>query len=886
MSKASGSYATHDRDSLPSFIGAQPRDLFPSPSQLGPPYRLTRVVGMDSSRPQPFHLPGQDVLTDVNLTPGGGDAPLRGIPKPWNILKFYDATADDSPWVPLGIIVPDHRAGQGQHQNSPTALRDAFAPRYSEWRSPGPSECDTLPPGQLPSDSGYESRRTKQSIANASVFGDVDRGHETQSLTGRMDGFDPFAGMSSTPSYTGNSANNHAYMTETCGLSTLRTRGTAHSTVIICPDCGSHLKTKSELNKHKQRHSKPHKCDVSGCSREEGFSTINDLDRHKRSVHRDTDPGGPRYRCHLAPCHNKKKIWPRADNFRSHLRRLHGVRAVDDDLAQYLIPSQQQDVGSLTEGMDASDSTIESFRFTPYDQEMPPSMWANHQSQDLEMTHLVVDSTGPRTELDISVASPASHGFSGLGEPNTGHAVRELPLGIMQGGNPQQRGMNCRKHLNLTQCGMDSNSNTSDATTPPETTLAPHPLMGGNLRNPSMEIEQNPTADRSDQVNPSDTSASEADADSSSEDLHEQENLMRRNDHSEVSHDPKAISAGSLVEVIKTPPFLSQGIDTGGAHNISPTSTQDITMTDQQINEFLQAVPEALLEKFLRERHNPFRIEPIKARTTVQANAQHPCPGCHKSFQRRCDLKKHIKRHDKPYGCTFLNCDKSFGSKNDWKRHETSQHTQLEVWKCNERASKGVGTICGKVFPRREDFKVHLQGTHNFRDVSALEAELHSCRIGRDCGLRYWCGFCEKIMEISHPAMQPSTKRFDHIDDHFCGRNTDKRSISDWKHLETELSASGSTPSSDKMETPKSSPEHQATARVSPSKNGRLVSDSTLPGKRKLDDDSECPESRRPRGRLATMWTCCNCTMQSSFRFNRACVSCSHSRCVDCPVET
>ncbi|KAG7149417.1 hypothetical protein HYQ46_001672 [Verticillium longisporum] len=271
----------------------------------------------------------------------GGDAPLRGIPKPWNILKFYDATADDSPWVPLGIIVPDHRAGQGQHQNSPTALRDAFAPRYSEWRSPGPSECDTLPPGQLPSDSGYESRRTKQSIANASVFGDVDRGHETQSLTGRMDGFDPFAGMSSTPSYTGNSANNHADMTETCGLSTLRTRGTAHSTVIICPDCGSHLKTKSELNKHKQRHSKPHKCDVFGCYRKEGFSIINDLDRHKRSVHRDTDTGGPRYRCHLAPCHNKKKIWPRADNFRSHLRRLHRVHAVDDDLAQYLIPCRK-----------------------------------------------------------------------------------------------------------------------------------------------------------------------------------------------------------------------------------------------------------------------------------------------------------------------------------------------------------------------------------------------------------------------------------------------------------------------------------------------------------------------------------------------------------------
>ncbi|EEY14243.1 conserved hypothetical protein, partial [Verticillium alfalfae VaMs.102] len=177
--------------------------------------------------------------------------------------------------------------------------------------------------------------------------------------------------------------------------------------------------------------------------------------------------------------------------------------------------------------------------------------------------------------------------------------------------------------------------------------------------------------------------------------------------------------------------------------------------------------------------------------------------------------------------------------------------------------------------------------THNFRDVSALEAELHSCRIGRDCDLRYWCGFCEKIVEKSRTATQSLTKRFDHIDNHFCGRNTAKRSISEWKHLENKVSAAGSTPSSSNMETPKSSPSHQATARIFPSNSGRLASNSTLPGKRKLDDDdSECPESRRPRGQLATMWTCCDCAMQSSFRFNRACVWCPHSRCDNCPVET
>lgn len=45
---------------------------------------------------------------------------------------------------------------------------------------------------------------------------------------------------------------------------------------------------------------------------------------------------GKTYVCHHDPCVKKdRKPWPRADNFRSHLWRVHGIKA-DDDISEYL----------------------------------------------------------------------------------------------------------------------------------------------------------------------------------------------------------------------------------------------------------------------------------------------------------------------------------------------------------------------------------------------------------------------------------------------------------------------------------------------------------------------------------------------------------------------
>ena len=74
-------------------------------------------------------------------------------------------------------------------------------------------------------------------------------------------------------------------------------------------------------------------CDFPGCQRSEGFSTSNDLERHIKSKHpaalRGVEPTR-RYRCHMQGCKSKEKSWPRLDNFRSHLKRVHKVEDEDE----------------------------------------------------------------------------------------------------------------------------------------------------------------------------------------------------------------------------------------------------------------------------------------------------------------------------------------------------------------------------------------------------------------------------------------------------------------------------------------------------------------------------------------------------------------------------
>lgn len=95
------------------------------------------------------------------------------------------------------------------------------------------------------------------------------------------------------------------------------------------------------IRKHEARHEKSFKCDEPNCNRKEGFGTINDLERHKKCVHKKEPGRGPKkmYICFGKNCPRRNKMWPRLDNFRQHINRMHEREDVDELLNRQVVPS-------------------------------------------------------------------------------------------------------------------------------------------------------------------------------------------------------------------------------------------------------------------------------------------------------------------------------------------------------------------------------------------------------------------------------------------------------------------------------------------------------------------------------------------------------------------
>ena len=181
---------------------------------------------------------------------------------------------------------------------------------------------------------------------------------------------------------------------------------------------------------------------------------------------------------------------------------------------------------------------------------------------------------------------------------------------------------------------------------------------------------------------------------------------------------------------------------------------------------------------------------------------RYKCDQCPKTVKRHCDLKyvsnrrdpscqvvdcvsrKHKKRHTRPYGCTYTTCLRRFGSKNDWKRHENTQHYQIEAWRCQEPSSASKINQCAKVFYRREQYQAHLKDHHHVKDEGEIRKRSQKNRIGRNGQSGFWCGFCRKIVTLTTKGLEAWDERFDHIDrQHFNKEMT----IDQWYPLDKDF---------------------------------------------------------------------------------------------------
>lgn len=186
-----------------------------------------------------------------------------------------------------------------------------------------------------------------------------------------------------------------------------------------------------------------------------------------------------------------------------------------------------------------------------------------------------------------------------------------------------------------------------------------------------------------------------------------------------------------------------------------------------------------VLAGLLKERSKSMRPQQRRTTQGSSSSVQYCDFGDCNFSGRPCDLKKHSKRHQKPYGCTYPKCHKRFGAKSDWKRHENSQHYQLEAFRCDYLNS--AGRKCGYHCCRPIQFQKHLAEKHKVSSIGQIQTSIKRCRIGKNCQGQYWCGFCREIKVLESKRNEAWDERFNHIAFHF---EKEKISIDEWLCVE------------------------------------------------------------------------------------------------------
>ncbi|KAM7209200.1 hypothetical protein V8F20_000538, partial [Naviculisporaceae sp. PSN 640] len=633
--------------------------------------------------------------------------------------------------------------------------------------------------------------------------------------------------------------------------------------------------------KHEQRHSKPHRCDIENCPRNgDGFSTLNDLARHKQTVHKI---GGLKYRCHIGQCANKKKDWPRADNFKQHLQRVHNYQT--SDLEKFKATS-------LPEG-EPQEPPVRTLPVSHWGQTLPTNVGIN-PSAEAAPSQLV-------TNPQLSDGSPSIDG-STLGDIDESQYTDQIPFDGMgldgKMGHVVPRPEATRQNL------PEARGSSGQTMAPAPSYINPDILNHIGLRTTFTGDQTGPRNIPTEIIELEPEGPTAFDQDERQTDFRTDQHALPRNLHEvtaeydqdaaadqDDSNDSDSEGASHLAEHSPSPRAVSEADSPPKAEpealksdaHTAASSPESMSLDEADASDLVQRLMQKqVLDKLLQQLgYRMVKESDIKEQAKEGASSEpqqivsggrHTCDQCNKSFSRACELRKHRKRHDKPYACTYAQCDKRFGSKNDWKRHENSQHFQLECWKCDEKSKDSAGE-CGKVCHRRETFTNHLEKDHGL-DPKAIEGKWAACRVGRNCETSFWCGFCETVIKLSGRNGPAWTERFNHIDEHFNGRNgKPKVDISEWKNVESESSEPLEFLQSLKPQASRGRPlstEHSRKRGRSRSADGS----SNLRRKKLRTEDGEL------------FWSCCGCNIAwNPTTMGTTCLDCRHDQCSECLIE-
>lgn len=809
---------------------------------------------------------------------GGYDRPVPSQDSVNALMQWVDR--GDDPWHPSNLAPPENN--QTPSQMHGTSVRSTLYQSYGPYRNNyQPSECETgiIPP----SDSGYGSHGAKQSIATGSVYEEaLDRNPETQRLAGHFGDMN-FSGFSDMSSKTGMQPTWTLPPSQLSMIPRLNQAGDGKE--LICETCKKTLKTNSELKKHRQRHSKPYRCEVRGCTRQGGFSTTNDLDRHKRSRHPELVTAGNRYQCSLGSCKAKEKLWPRADNFRAHLKRCHQLTVTEDAMENYIYRprpplAQGQDMLPDLTGVQQPHVDYRSFGFSSHIENLPPYCW-HQDGQILELPE--EPETGQNASQVRDVQPPINQSGESVDPENhdtdaesideamesSDNVAIDVPLSTATGSTIRPASKSP-----MSVPIQEQSTGTTQFVAPGDLSHFREPTMlpVEGASNSSVDGGKSWTRS-SESQSPSTMSVDSPTPDTKTSD---DESMVHPEEPDEMKGKD---SATSTCEPLNTTAGSSTQLDSLHLDLKDPAKVKKLVETLQN---------QGILKKLgFKKVTSPAAEGKAVGSVTGSPLDNQICSTCKKGFARRCELRKHMKRHEKPYGCTFGGCSKKFGSKNDWKRHENSQHFLLEIWKCDQKKADNPNETCGRVSHRRETFKDHLSKAHSL-EGDIIEEKVEKCRVGRNCEARFWCGFCQAIVAIQSKGGNTWTERYNHIDDHLNGRhNMPKKHIDDWKNIDPDAPPARADASGSDTDDNDSSPSASALPRNVALPDLR-EGQTSRPARRKrgADNMEDVRPSKKTKGHRDTVVTrCCQCGEGNSrSRFNTQCVSasCQHPLCPNC----
>lgn len=258
-------------------------------------------------------------------------------------------------------------------------------------------------------------------------------------------------------------------------------------------------------------------------------------------------------------------------------------------------------------------------------------------------------------------------------------------------------------------------------------------------------------------------------------------------------------------------------------------------------------------------------------------------------------LRKHKKRHRRPYGCTFPKCYQEFGSKYDWERHEAKQHlVALSLLRARQLAEPGLSpglTGFGRFYGHPN------AGARHGRSGSDGLAEYQHCHFEANLLVAFWCGFCRVTVRVQPNDPGDWSARFKHINQHFNDKKESKR-IDEWfcieenglkgarrgerggliKRLQTNVRKGPPSP------VPPRNPAPRQSEPSRPEGTPWSTASSPTPTPSNPHGVERAPS---PPDVATPVWFCCAC-VQGPYgqEVCTMCISCGHELCLHCHQET